>query len=239
MPRPAPTPASRLASAKAERQHKKRERILDAAVHVFAKHGFYATRVSDIAKAAEVADGTIYLYFASKEEVLRSVFESRVERLLETVRADLPKQPSAANKLSAIISMQLGLLESERELAEVITVITRQSAKLMREYAAPKFLAYLDLIAAVVAEGQASGEFRKDLRPQWVARIVFGALDGLTMIWALGKADKGGLSRAAEQASSLILAGIRMPHAQAQPVVSKRPAKRPAKRKGQEKNLNQ
>src|SRR5499427_4419190 len=106
----------------------KRERILRAAVKVFAKKGFYATRVSEVAKAAGVADGTIYLYFRSKDELLVSLFEDRVERLLAYMRQELPKQRSASAKLRRVIELQLGLLEEERELAEVLTVILRQSS---------------------------------------------------------------------------------------------------------------
>src|SRR5271163_1724225 len=138
----------------------KRERILRAAVKVFAKSGFFAARVSEVAKAAGVADGTIYLYFKSKDELLVSLFEDRVERLLAYMREELPKLEGAPARFRRVIELQLGLLEGERDLAEVITVILRQSTKLMKEYAAPKFMAYLDAIARVVAEGQKAGDFR-------------------------------------------------------------------------------
>src|SRR5580693_4937057 len=158
----------------------KRERILDAAVRVFARKGFHATRVSEVAKAAGVADGTIYLYFKSKDELLISLFEDRLERLLAVLRSALPAATSASDKLRRIIELQLGLFEGERDLAEVVTVILRQSTKLMKEYAAPKFTAYLDTIARVIAEGQASGELRADISPHLAARAIFGALDAIT-----------------------------------------------------------
>jgi TetR/AcrR family fatty acid metabolism transcriptional regulator len=186
----------------------KRERILDAAVRVFAKKGFYATRVSEVAKAAGVADGTIYLYFSSKDELLVSLFEDRVERLLRFLEKELPPGASASEKLRRVIELQLGLLEGERDLAEVITVILRQSTKLMKEYAAPKFTSYLDAIARIVADGQASGEFRADVSPHLAARAIFGALDGIAMTWALGKADRGGLVRASGQLAELVLRGL-------------------------------
>jgi len=186
----------------------KRERILDAAVRVFAKKGFYATRVSEVAKAAGVADGTIYLYFKSEDELLVSLFEDRVERLLAFMAREVPAAASASEKLRRIIEMQLGLLEGERDLAEVITVIIRQSTKLMKEYAAPKFTAYLDAIARVVADGQATGELRSDVSPHLAARAIFGALDGIAMTWALGKADRGGLVRASGQLAELVLRGL-------------------------------
>jgi len=177
-------------------------------VRVFAKKGFYATRVSEVAKAAGVADGTIYLYFSSKDELLVSLFEDRVERLLRFLEKELPPAASASEKLRRVIELQLGLLEGERDLAEVITVILRQSTKLMKEYAAPKFTAYLDAIARVVADGQTTGEFRADLSPHLAARAIFGALDGIAMTWALGKADRGGLVRASGQLAELVLRGL-------------------------------
>jgi len=186
----------------------KRARILDAAVRVFAKNGFHATRVSDVAKAAGVADGTIYLYFASKEQVLVSLFEDRVERLLAFMRDELPKRASAKERLRGVLEMQLGLLEGERDLAEVLTVILRQSTTLLKEYAAPRFSAYLDAIAKIVEAGQASGEFRKDVSPHLVARAVFGALDGIALTWALGRAEPGALARASTQLGAILLGGL-------------------------------
>src|SRR5580700_2268902 len=198
----------RRPSSRNSRTGDKRVRILDAAVRVFAKKGFHATRVSEVANAAGVADGTIYLYFKSKDELLVSLFEDRVERLLAFLHSDLPRSGSASDKLRRVIELQLGLLEGERDLAEVVTVIIRQSTKLMKEYAAPKFTAYLDAIARVVADGQTSGELRADISPHLAARAIFGALDGIAMTWALGKADRGGLVRASGQLVELVLRGL-------------------------------
>jgi TetR/AcrR family fatty acid metabolism transcriptional regulator len=191
----------------------KRERILDAAVRVFARKGFHATRVSEVAKAAGVADGTIYLYFESKDHLLVSLFEHRVERLLTYLETELPRAATAVHRLRRIIELQLGLLEGERDLAEVVTVILRQSTRLMKEHAAPAFNAYLDAIARVIAEGQAAGELRADVSPHLAARAVFGALDGITMTWALGKAEHGGLLRAAGQLVEIVLGGLTAPAA--------------------------
>ena len=190
------------------REGDKRERILKAATKVFARKGFYATRVSEVAKAAGVADGTIYLYFQSKDDLLVSLFEDRVVLLLAVLEREIEKRTTAKDRLRAIIELQLGLLEGERDLAEVITVNLRQSTRLMKQYAAPKFNLYLETIARVVHEGQKSGDFRDDVSPSVVARAVFGALDGLTMTWALGKADAGGLSRAATQVADVLLSGL-------------------------------
>jgi TetR/AcrR family transcriptional regulator, fatty acid metabolism regulator protein len=186
----------------------KRDRILRAAVRVFVKNGFYGTRVSAVAKAAGVADGTIYLYFKSKDELLLSLFEDRVENLLSFMKTELPKLPNAPSKLRRIIEIQLGVLEGERDLAEVFTVILRQSTKLLKQYAAPKFSAYLEAIAAVVTEGQAAGDFRGDISPLLVARATWGALDGIALTWALGRAEGGALVRAAGQLADIVLRGL-------------------------------
>jgi TetR/AcrR family fatty acid metabolism transcriptional regulator len=181
---------------------------MQAAVRVFAKNGFYATRVADVARAAGVADGTIYLYFESKDELLLSLFEDRVEKLLSYMRDELPKLTGPHAKLRRIIELQLGLLEGERDLAEVLTVTLRQSTKLLKEYAAPKFMAYLEAIAAVVSEGQAGGDFRDDVPPMLVARATWGALDAIALTWALGRAERGALARAAGQLADVTLRGL-------------------------------
>ncbi len=175
---------------------------------MFARKGFYATKVSEVAKAAGVADGTIYLYFRNKDDLLVSLFEDRIDRLLSTLKRELEARPDAESRLRCVIEVQLGLLEGERDLAEVITVNLRQSTRLMKQYAAPKFALYLDLIAEVVADGQKGGTFREDVSPHVMARAIFGALDGVTMTWALGRADAGGLSRAATQVADVLLRGL-------------------------------
>ncbi|MGO8998360.1 MAG: TetR/AcrR family transcriptional regulator [Polyangiaceae bacterium] len=206
--RPAERSSSENAGTTGRRVSDKRERILRAAVKVFAKSGFFAARVSEVAKAAGVADGTIYLYFKSKDELLTSLFEDRVEKLLTYMREELPKLDSAPARFRRVIELQLGLLEGERDLAEVVTVILRQSTKLMKEYAAPKFMAYLDAIARVVAEGQKAGDFRDDVSPHLVARATFGALDGVALTWALGKAEQGALRRSSGQLADVLLRGL-------------------------------
>jgi TetR/AcrR family fatty acid metabolism transcriptional regulator len=195
-----------MASARASGD--KRERILRAATQVFARKGFYATRVADVAKAAGIADGTIYLYFKSKDQLLISLVEDRVTRMLTVMRREIEQRATAQERLRRIIELQLGLLDGERDLAEVVTVSWRQSTKLLKRHAAPGFAAYLKTIAGVIAEGQKSGTFRSDIAPLDAARTIFGALDGLALTWALGPADRGGLSRMAQQVATLFLRGL-------------------------------
>lgn len=186
----------------------KRERILRAAVKVFARKGFYASRVSEIAKAAGVADGTIYLYFKSKDELLTSLFEDRITRLLEVLRREVDAVPSGPGRVRRVVELQLGLLEGERDLAEVITVNLRQSTRLLKQYATKRFTEYLDLMALVIADAQHAGELRADVSPRIVARAIFGALDGIALTWALGNAEPGGLTRAGTQLADVLLQGL-------------------------------
>jgi TetR/AcrR family fatty acid metabolism transcriptional regulator len=200
----------------------KRERILRAAIKVFARKGFYATRVSEIAQAAGVADGTIYLYFQSKEDVLVRIFEDRITRLLEVLRNELARSPSFEERMRRIVGLQLGLLEGQRDLAEVITVNLRQSSKLLKQYATPLFVEYLEVLASVIADGQREGVVRSDAHPRILARALFGALDGVTLTWALGGAEPGTLTKAAVQITSVFLDGIRVrsPQSHALPSLS-------------------
>ncbi|UJR81826.1 Transcriptional regulator [Sandaracinus amylolyticus] len=188
----------------------KRERILRAAIRVFARKGFYATRVSEIAKAAGVADGTIYLYFKNKDDVLVSIFEDRISKLIKVLRSELEQGGTFDEKFRRVIELQLGLLEGQRDLAEVVTVNLRQSSRLLKQYATPLFTEYLEVIAGLVAQGQREGVVRPDLNPRILARALWGALDGVAVTWALGGGGESGqLHRAASQVASVFLEGVR------------------------------
>ena len=187
----------------------KRDRILRAAIKVFAQNGFYATRVSEIAKAAGVADGTIYLYFKNKDDVLISIFEEGIQRLLAILREVAASDAPAEARIAKIIELQLGLLEDQRDLAEVITVNLRQSSQLLKQYATPLFMEYIDVLAGIVRDGQEQDVFRGDLSPRVVARSLFGALDALLLTWALGEADPAALRKSAGHCASLFLDGLR------------------------------
>lgn len=205
----ASTSPTKRRSRKAVASTDKRERILRAAIRVFARKGFYATRVSEIAKAAGVADGTIYLYFKNKDDVLVSIFEDGIGRLLVALREETQGTASAAERIERAIELQLGLLEGRRDLAEVITVNLRQSSKLMKQYGAPLFNQYIDFLASIVADGQRAGEIRTDVSPRIVARGLWGALDGVAMTWALADGEAPTLRRAAKELATIHLEGLR------------------------------
>jgi TetR/AcrR family fatty acid metabolism transcriptional regulator len=187
----------------------KRERILQSAIRVFAKKGFYNTRVSEIARTAGVADGTIYLYFKNKDDILISIFTDRIGTLNDEMLRQLASLGSPSEKIQRIVSVQLGLLRGHKDLAEVITINLRQSNHFLKQYAAPGFNRYLDIIAGVVQEGQERGEFRTDVSPRVAACSLFGALDGLTLTWVLGSRDADRLARAGQQVAHIFIEGLR------------------------------
>ncbi len=187
----------------------KRERILDAAVRVFAQEGFYNAKVSQIAHAAGVADGTIYLYFKSKDDLLISLFEDRMEVVNQNLRDALKRGANAVERLRSVVRLHLDLIEKNRPMAEVICVELRQSSKFIKEYANPKFAEFLRLIAGAIAEGQEAGELRRDLDPPILSRALFGALDEIALAWLVKGPQRIDLTRAGEQLGQLFIDGLR------------------------------
>src|SRR5215204_6153788 len=155
----------------------KRQAILRAAIKVFAGKGYFNSKVSDIASEAGIADGTVYLYFKSKDEILHSIFDGAMEAFISEGKRELADIPDPAEKLKRIARMHLERLGADRDLAIVFQVELRGSTKFMREFSAAGFAEYLDIIRETIAEGQEQGAFRKDLKPVVCAKILYGALD--------------------------------------------------------------
>ncbi|MBK9031357.1 MAG: TetR/AcrR family transcriptional regulator [Myxococcales bacterium] len=168
----------------------KRERILDAAERVFAQRGFYASKVADIAKEAGVADGTIYLYFKNKDDLLISLFESRMERVIQILGDAIATATVPGVQLRAFVHAYLGLIAAQPTAAEVLTIELRQSTKFMREYSPHRFGELLRMLAGVIAAGQATGEFADLVPAPHAARMIFGMLDELALAWLLGRAPR-------------------------------------------------
>ena len=190
----------------------KRERILEAAIKVFAAEGFYNAKVSQIAHQAGVADGTIYLYFKSKDDLLINLFEDRMERVNANLREAIDTESTAVARLKRIVKLHLQLVEQNRDMAEVISVELRQSSKFIREYSNPKFAEFLRTIAGAVVEGQRTGELRTGIDPYVFARALFGALDEIALAWLVkhpGSKASIELPRAADQLGDLFIEGLR------------------------------
>lgn len=185
----------------------KREAILRAAIVVFAQNGYFNSKVADIARAAGVADGTVYLYFKSKEEILRSIFERDVSEAIESGRAQLAKLSDPREKLRRIAQLHLERLGSDRDLAVVMQVELRGTTKFMEEFSTTGFAEYLRLIRETFEEGQRAGVFRRELNAKIVAKILFGALDEMATNWILSK-RRYKLSPMADQVLDIFLHGV-------------------------------
>ncbi|TMA29091.1 MAG: TetR/AcrR family transcriptional regulator [Deltaproteobacteria bacterium] len=191
------------ATATAFRQDK-RARILDAAVKVFAGRGFHSATVAEIARVAGVADGTIYLYFKSKDDLLLRLFDEKMTDLLAQLRAALAEEKSAPARLRRFIQLHLSLVERNPDLAAVLIVELRQSAQFIKAADRAKLAAYVDLIAEVVRAGQETGELSAAISPATVKRAVFGALDELALGWLLSGRRTSLKKTAAEVAEWLV-----------------------------------
>lgn len=177
-----------MASPTSRRSSDKRERILDAAVKVFARNGYYNAKVSEVAREAGVADGTIYLYFKNKDDLLISAFEDRMTWVNERLRSELSLvEGDAVAKLRRTIELHVALALEERELAEFITVELRQSSKFIKEYKNQKFSQYLRILDEVLKEGQVEGLIRTDIDTHVVSRALFGACDEVLLSMVLRK----------------------------------------------------
>lgn len=193
---------------KKKKSSDKHRRIIEAAVRVFAKNGFYNSKVSEIARAANVADGTIYLYFQNKDDILITLFEEEMANVLEEVNEAISQADNPADQLRAFALAHLSLVEKHQELAEIIQVEVRQSSKFMKEYRNVKFFEYLNVISSIIRDGQAKGVFRQDIKPGIAKRAIFGALDEMSRYWVLSTARKYSITTAADEISSYFLRGM-------------------------------
>lgn len=163
----------------------KREAILRAAIRVFSQNGYFNSKVADIAREAGIADGTVYLYFKSKEEILHSIFDRAMEEFISEGKKEIAEIKDADKRLQRIAQLHLERLGADRDLAIVFQVELRGSIKFMQEFSAAGFAEYLDIIQQTIVEGQKTGVFRKSLNPTICAKILFGALDEMVTNWIL------------------------------------------------------
>jgi TetR/AcrR family fatty acid metabolism transcriptional regulator len=185
----------------------KREAILRAGVRVFAAKGFFNSKVADIAREAGIADGTVYLYFKSKDEILHSIFDRAMADFIEEGRRELESLEDPVEKLRTIGRLHLQRLSADRDLAIVFQVELRGSTKFMREFSAAGFAEYLDIIKRTIETGQKQGVFRKDMKPVVCAKIFYGALDEMVTNWILS-ANNYPLPPMADEVLKIYLGGL-------------------------------
>ncbi len=187
----------------------KHDKIIKAAIKVFAKKGFFNARISDIATEAKVADGTIYLYFNNKFDILISVLEEEIGCLVDQVKRLLVKEEDPRIMLEIFINKHLREMKKNRNLAEVIQVELRQSNKLIKDYRNNKFNEYINILAEIILLGQQKNIFRKDIVPDIAKSIIFGSLDETARIWSASThTKKYSIEEVAKQITDIFQAGI-------------------------------
>lgn len=190
-----------------EKRCEKFFRILDAAVRVFAQKGFFKSRISDIAKEAGVADGTVYLYFKNKDDILIQVFEVNLDRILKELHLELSVLPDPLEKLERWFRYQVELFQSNKELVEVLIVEIRQSHRFMKEYTPNLYFAYLDILGSVLKEGKEKGVFVETLDANILKYAIYGAIEEVALRWVL-KSDSIDIARAIDGLLLVWLEGI-------------------------------
>ena len=186
----------------------KRKRILDAAVRVFAEHGYHGARVGDIAKDAGVAHGLLYHYFTSKDDVLRTIFVENWGELIARFRAVEAADEPAEAKLEGIAKI---LLRTWRNDPALVTVMVREVARsqLLQEQVEDVREAFT-ILQRVIEEGQSTGVFRRDLDARLASWVVYGGLEEVLTGWVLGQLPDGedAVARAERTAVELALRGL-------------------------------
>ena len=191
------------------KNNKKYHKIIEAATKVFAKKGFYKAKISEIAREAEVADGTIYIYFENKDDILICLFEEQMKAVLDNMVIRISEEDDPVKKLEKFALAHLQLVEQNKNMAEIIQVEVRQSSKFMKEYRNEPFVQYLELIADIIRQGQKEGLFRKEIIPGAAKRAFFGALDEMSRFWVLSSRRQYDIKTAAQQISGYFLDGIK------------------------------
>ncbi len=185
----------------------KPQQIIEAAVRVFARKGYFNARVSDIAREAGIAAGTIYLYFTTKEDILVTLFRQKMDGFVAAARRAIRDEVGAEAKLRRLVRLHFSILEDHPELAEVVQVELRLGQKLFRGPASQEIGAYFALIAGVLEAGVAEGRFRGDLPVKVATKLLFGAMDQMATSWVLGKRGYR-LTDTADAVADIFLDGI-------------------------------
>jgi len=199
-----------MASTKPEAAVNRRRQILDAAIRVFARQGFHACRVSDIAREAGVAYGLVYHYFESKEEVLNELFSERWSVLLAAIEeVDARPIPPRA-KLDAVAGFIIDSYRHDPELMKVIVVEVTRAANSFGRTHLPEIRQAYELIAKIVSDAQQAGEFRRDVDPMYASMWFYGAIEQLLSAWVfeLLPAGDGEFDNAREMVVETICGGL-------------------------------
>jgi TetR/AcrR family fatty acid metabolism transcriptional regulator len=165
----------------------RRRAILDSAVRVFAENGFFAARIRDIAAGAGVAEGTIYLYFEGKDDLLLTAFREKVNEFVSSVRDVMAAALSFEERLARFVELQFQSIEADPPLATVLLLESRQSSKFYGGAVRDVLKTYAQAIDSLLGTGMERGEVRADLDVPLARRMLIGALEEVELEWLLGE----------------------------------------------------
>lgn len=190
-----------------DRKQNRRSMIIDAAIKVFAQKGFHDTKIADIAKVAQVADGTIYLYFDNKDDLLIKVFEEMIVDLLDKAKVKLDQIEDKVEKIKSFIDLHIEFCENNPHSAKLLIIELRQSPEFYNKY--PEFWPikhYLGFLNDLCREAVTSGHIRQ-IDPELLTTIIFGSLDFTITTWLLSK-SKIDLKRIKDGVADIIYHGL-------------------------------
>ena len=191
-----------------KRDKPKYKQIIDAAVIAIAESGYHQAQVSKIAKQAGVADGTIYLYFKNKEDILISLFEEKMSVFVDNLKLIIKDENSASEKLGQMIENHFQVLASDRHLATVTQLELRQSNKEIRLKINAILKEYLKMIDQIIIEGMVSGEFKPSMDVRIARQMVFGTIDEISTTWVMNE-NRYNLMDQAPKVKEMLLNGVK------------------------------
>ncbi|QQK80989.1 TetR/AcrR family transcriptional regulator [Salicibibacter cibi] len=168
-----------------KKNSQKYQLIIDAAVTVIADHGYHAAQVSKIAKEAGVADGTIYLYFKNKEDILVSLFRTKMGGFISAIEERMATCPNAEEKLRQIVHMHFNQFSAQPHLSVVMQLEMRQSARDLRLQINEVLKVYVHLMEDVIKSGKEEGTFSQNLDEKLGRQMLFGTLDEMVTNWVM------------------------------------------------------
>ena len=174
---------------------------------MFAEQGFFQSTISQIAREAGVADGTIYLYFKNKDDILVQFFTYKTRQVFARFKEEVDKADNTMDKLRNLIHRHLEEFQNDRNMAIVYQAETHQSIRLFEERINEMSKMYLDIVLEIVKQGQEEGLIRKDLYLGLVKRFILGAVDEVINTW-LHSGGKYDLVSMADPLVELFMEGI-------------------------------
>lgn len=189
------------------KERPKYRQIIEAAVEVIAENGYHASQVSKIAKRANVADGTIYLYFKNKEDILISVFREKMGMFIGKTIEAINEKETANEKLLTLIEMHYNQLSESPYLAIVTQLELRQSKPELRKEINRVLKSYLEVIDSIVEQGMKEKEIRDDVNPKLLRQMIFGTIDETVTTWVM-KSQRYSLNEQANAVHQLLAFGL-------------------------------